>query len=82
MVRDYLPHALIIGTQSYGKGSVQNYFPYRDGSALKFTTAKWFSAKSKDGIDGEGVAPDVILDPEEYDDQAILEYAQSVEMDK
>jgi C-terminal processing protease CtpA/Prc len=49
--------ALIVGTRTYGKGSVQQVFPLEDGSALKLTVARYALAGGAT-IDGVGVAPD------------------------
>ncbi|PIR75526.1 MAG: hypothetical protein CO030_02870 [Candidatus Magasanikbacteria bacterium CG_4_9_14_0_2_um_filter_42_11] len=51
----------IIGQQTFGKGSVQDFQVLPDGSALKLTIAKWFTPKDR-AINGEGIAPDVVLD--------------------
>lgn len=48
----------VMGTTSYGKGTVQVTQPFADGSALKYTTTKWLSPSGK-SIDGEGITPDV-----------------------
>ncbi|PIR76821.1 MAG: hypothetical protein COU32_00035 [Candidatus Magasanikbacteria bacterium CG10_big_fil_rev_8_21_14_0_10_42_10] len=50
----------IMGTQTFGKGSVQDFQMLPDGSALKLTIAKWFTPKDR-AINGEGIAPDVIV---------------------
>jgi carboxyl-terminal processing protease len=84
VARDYLPHVKVVGEQSYGKGSVQNYYPYYDGSALKYTIAKWYSGKSLTNIDGVGIAPDKVveLDKDKLKNDKIdnqLEAAKTVE---
>lgn len=48
----------IIGTQTYGKGVVQQIFDLKDGTCVKLTIAKYFTAKGQD-IDGKGITPDV-----------------------
>jgi carboxyl-terminal processing protease len=53
--------ATIVGTQTYGKGSVQNFEALPDGSAIKLTVAKWFTPLGR-GINGEGIVPDIILE--------------------
>ncbi len=50
--------AKIVGTTTYGKGVMQNIHKLTDGSAIKFTTAFYRSAKS-DNFDGVGVIPDI-----------------------
>jgi carboxyl-terminal processing protease len=49
--------ATVVGTTTYGKGSVQQVFPMEDGSALKLTVARYALAGGKT-IEGVGVAPD------------------------
>ena len=50
--------AIIMGTKSHGKASVQTIFPLRDGSALRLTTSKYFTPSGR-SIHGEGIHPDV-----------------------
>ncbi|MCP4649048.1 MAG: S41 family peptidase [PVC group bacterium] len=51
---------IIVGSQSFGKGSVQTVIPLRDGSALRLTTAKYYTPSGKT-INEEGVTPDVVV---------------------
>jgi carboxyl-terminal processing protease len=53
--------ATVVGTTTYGKGSVQQLIPLLDGSALKLTTAAYVTPEGK-SIDGEGIHPDVEVD--------------------
>ena len=48
----------IIGTKTFGKGIVQTIQPLTDGSAVKYTIAKYFTPKGQD-IHGNGVTPDI-----------------------
>ncbi|MDD2516187.1 MAG: S41 family peptidase [Candidatus Gracilibacteria bacterium] len=82
-MRDYLGNNIkIIGETTYGKGSVQNLDLYSDTSSFKYTIAKWFTGKTKTGIDGIGIKPDteVKLDEEKVktgiDNQ--LDYAKNL----
>jgi carboxyl-terminal processing protease len=53
--------ATIVGTQTFGKGSVQTIIPLSDGSGLRLTTAKYFTPKGR-SIHGKGITPDVVVE--------------------
>ncbi len=53
--------AKIIGTKSFGKGSVQEYEELPDGSALKLTIALWYTPKDR-SINELGITPDITID--------------------
>ena len=50
--------AVIMGTQSFGKGSVQTILPMNNGSAIKLTTARYFTPKGR-SIQAKGIVPDI-----------------------
>jgi carboxyl-terminal processing protease len=50
--------AIIMGTQSFGKGSVQTVLPLSDSRAIKLTTALYFTPNGR-SIQAEGIAPDI-----------------------
>ena len=52
--------ALIVGAQTFGKASVQTVIPLEDGSALKLTTARYYTPKGR-SIQAEGIIPDIIV---------------------
>ena len=54
--------AVVVGTQTFGKGTVQTVIPLNDGSGLRLTTAKYFTP-NKRAIDGAGLAPDIVVEP-------------------
>ena len=56
--------AVVLGTQSFGKGSVQTIIPLSDGSGLRLTTAKYFTPKGR-SIHGKGITPDIIVEAPE-----------------
>jgi carboxyl-terminal processing protease len=53
--------AMVVGQQSFGKGSVQTIIPLSDGSGLRLTTAKYFTPKGR-SIHGKGITPDIIVE--------------------
>ncbi len=52
--------AVILGAQTFGKGSVQTVIPLEDGGALKLTTAKYYTPKGR-SIQAEGITPDIVV---------------------
>ena len=61
-----LHRAILVGETTFGKGSVQNVMQLPDGSAVRFTTAKYYTP-SKQVIQGNGVTPNirVVMTPEQ-----------------
>ncbi len=59
--------ATLIGATTFGKGSVQDFREFRDGSALKLTIAHWYTPEGRN-IDAEGIIPDaeVLLTLDDY----------------
>ena len=55
--------AVIIGTQTFGKGSVQSVIPLDDGSALRLTTAIYYTPNGT-SIQTMGITPDIVVQPE------------------
>jgi len=54
--------AIILGTQSFGKGSVQTILPMNNGTAVKITTARYFTPNGR-SIQAEGIVPDIKVEP-------------------
>ncbi len=52
--------ALIVGERSFGKGSVQTIIPLPDGSAIKLTTAQYFTPSGR-SIQAKGIVPDITI---------------------
>lgn len=52
--------AIIIGTQTFGKGSVQTIIPLPDGSAVRLTTARYYTPNGR-SIQAEGIQPDIVV---------------------
>jgi len=64
-----LNRATVLGTQSFGKGSVQTIIPLSDGSGLRLTTAKYYTPKGSE-IHGKGITPDIVVEkPQEVENQ-------------
>ncbi|MEA2014308.1 MAG: S41 family peptidase [Thermodesulfobacteriota bacterium] len=62
--------AILLGTRTFGKGSVQTVVPLKDGSALKLTIARYYTPDEK-SIQAKGIMPDVVV-----------EYTKPVAVDK
>ena len=71
-----LKRALIVGETTFGKGSVQTVIPGNDGTAIRLTTAKYFTPSHRT-IHEQGVTPDVVstLTPEE--EKRLFQWRQS-----
>jgi carboxyl-terminal processing protease len=54
--------AKLVGTPTYGKGTVQTFFDLDDGSGLKLTTARYYTP-SGNSLESKGIAPDVTVNP-------------------
>jgi carboxyl-terminal processing protease len=58
---------ILVGTQTFGKGSVQTIIPLKDGSGLRLTTARYYTPSGR-SIQAKGIVPDItvkLLKPEE-----------------
>ena len=53
--------AVIMGTQSFGKGSVQTILPMNNGTAIKLTTARYFTPNGR-SIQAKGIVPDIVVE--------------------
>jgi carboxyl-terminal processing protease len=54
--------AIVMGTQSFGKGSVQTVIPLSEDRAIKLTTARYYTPGGR-SIQAEGIVPDIIVEP-------------------
>jgi len=71
--------ATVIGATTFGKGSVNNLWPLNDGSGINFTTARWFTPNGV-LIEGEGITPDVLLDPIEENEDDDIHLDRAIEI--
>ena len=53
--------AIIMGTQTFGKGSVQTILPMNNGTAIKLTTARYFTPNGR-SIQAKGIVPDITVE--------------------
>jgi carboxyl-terminal processing protease len=67
-----LHRAVLVGETTFGKGSVQSIIQLRDGSALRLTTAKYYTPSHK-VIHEHGVTPDIIVPITEEDERKLVE---------
>lgn len=70
-LQDY-GRAKLVGKKTFGKGSVQDYRQFQDGSSLKLTIAEWLTPKGR-SIDKAGIMPDIEVDLTEEDYNANLD---------
>lgn len=60
-LKDNRENITIVGMKSFGKGSVQELIPLKQGTAVKITVAKWLTPNGKQ-INDEGIGPDIEVD--------------------
>jgi carboxyl-terminal processing protease len=53
--------AVVLGTKTFGKGSVQTILPLDDNSALRLTTARYFTPRGR-SIQATGIVPDIVVE--------------------
>lgn len=64
--------ALLIGTNTYGKDTIQLIFDLEDGSSLHVTAAKWWIPELADSLAGIGIQPDIPVEGTEADGPDLL----------
>ena len=76
-----ITHAIVVGEQTFGKGSVQSILPLADGSALRLTTAKYYTPSHK-VIHEHGITPDIVvpMTPSEEADVRAQQVPERTEM--
>ena len=73
--------AIIIGTQSFGKGSVQTIIPFQvsnsdDLTGIRLTTARYYTPSGK-SIQGKGITPDMIIEQGEFESYDFKTFSES-----
>jgi carboxyl-terminal processing protease len=53
--------AIVMGTQSFGKGSVQTILPLGNNTAIKLTTARYYTPNGR-SIQAKGISPDIVVE--------------------
>ena len=61
---------ILLGTQTFGKGSVQTIFPLKDGSGMRLTTARYFTPNGR-SIQAKGVVPDIVVKPLQPEEEKV-----------
>ncbi len=61
---------ILLGTQTFGKGSVQTIFPLKDGSGLRLTTARYFTPNGR-SIQAKGIMPDIVVKPLQPEEEKV-----------
>ncbi|MCZ6561263.1 MAG: S41 family peptidase [Gammaproteobacteria bacterium] len=73
-----LNRATIVGSQTYGKGSVQTVMPLSGGRALKLTTSRYFTP-SGESIHQSGIMPDIVVTPDDAESVALMSLTGTVD---
>ncbi|HCT64409.1 MAG TPA: hypothetical protein DIC60_03915 [Lachnospiraceae bacterium] len=72
----------LVGTQTFGKGLVQNIYPVPDGSAVKVTIQKYYTPRGV-CIQGEGITPDYVVNlPEELEKTLVIKHEDDTQLQK
>lgn len=66
-----LHRAVVLGEKTFGKGSVQSIYPFPDGSALKLTTAKYYTPSHR-VIHEHGITPDIVVPMTDEQEAALI----------
>jgi carboxyl-terminal processing protease len=59
---------ILVGTQTFGKGSVQTIIPLKDGSGLRLTTARYYTPNGR-SIQAKGIVPDIVVKPSKPEEE-------------
>jgi carboxyl-terminal processing protease len=61
---------ILLGTQTFGKGSVQTIFTLKDGSGLRLTTARYYTPSGR-SIQAKGITPDILVKPLQPEEEKV-----------
>ena len=67
---------IILGTQSFGKGSVQTVIPLPGHGAMRLTTARYYTPSGR-SIQAKGIEPDIIVEPAKIETLAVRRFSES-----
>lgn len=68
--------AIVLGTQSFGKGSVQTVIPLPGHGAMRLTTARYYTPSGR-SIQAEGIEPDIIVEPAKIETLSVRRFSES-----
>lgn len=68
--------ARVVGSRTFGKGSVQTLLPLENGDSVKLTTARYYTPNGT-SIQARGIQPDVVLHPEKTADLATSQFSEA-----
>lgn len=68
--------AIILGTQSFGKGSVQTVIPLPGHGAMRLTTARYYTPSGR-SIQAKGIEPDIVVEPAKIETLAVRRFSES-----
>lgn len=74
-MKEQRSNVTIVGTTTYGKGTVQITDQFKDGSAIKYTTSKWLSSQGV-WVNGEGIEPDTTIELPDILNISIVELSE------
>lgn len=69
--------ARIVGSRTFGKGSVQTLLPLDNGDSVKLTTARYYTPSGK-SIQALGIVPDVVLKPDKAADDTAMDFSEAM----
>ena len=73
--------AVIMGTQTFGKGSVQTILPLGNGTAIKLTTARYFTPNGR-SIQAKGITPDIVVEEATVTDGEAATRVREADLDR